>query len=94
MTIASLDELILTVYVSEENYGQVRLGQSVEIQVDSFPGEKFQGDVVYIADQAEFTPRNVQTVEGRKTTVFAIKILVDNPPGELKPGMPTDAIFD
>jgi len=94
MTIATLDELKLTVYISEENYGQVRLGQLVEIQVDSFPGEKFQGDVVYIADQAEFTPRNVQTVEGRKTTVFAIKILVDNPTGELKPGMPTDVIFE
>ncbi len=94
MTIASLDELKLTVYVSEENYGQVKLGQSVEIQVDSFPGEKFQGDVVYIADQAEFTPRNVQTVEGRKTTVFAIKIRVDNPTGELKPGMPTDVTFE
>ena len=94
MTIAPLDELKLTVYISEENYGQVKLGQSVEIQVDSFPGEKFQGDVVYIADQAEFTPRNVQTVEGRKTTVYAIKILVDNPTGELKPGMPTDVIFE
>jgi len=94
MTIASLDELKLTVYVSEENYGQVKLGQSVEIQVDSFPGKKFQGDVVYIADQAEFTPRNVQTVEGRKTTVYAIKILVDNPTGELKPGMPTDVTFE
>ncbi len=94
MTIAPLDELKLTVYISEENYGQVKLGQSVEIQVDSFPGEKFQGDVVYIADQAEFTPRNVQTVEGRKTTVYGIKILVDNPTGELKPGMPTDVIFE
>ena len=94
MTIAPLDELKLTVYISEENYGEVKLGQSVEIQVDSFPGEKFQGVVVYIADQAEFTPRNVQTVEGRKTTVYAIKILVDNPTGELKPGMPTDVIFE
>ncbi len=94
LTIASLDELKLTVYVSEEYYGQVKLGQSVEIQVDSFPGEKYKGDVVYIADQAEFTPRNVQTVEGRKTTVYAIKIRVDNPTGELKPGMPTDVIFE
>ena len=94
MTVASLDELKLTVYISEENYGQVKLGQAVEIRVDSFPGEKFKGDVVYIADQAEFTPRNVQTVEGRKTTVYAIKILVDNPTGELKPGMPTDVFFD
>lgn len=94
MTIASLDELKLTVYVSESDYGQIRLGQSVEILVDSFPGEKYTGVVVYIADQAEFTPRNVQTVEGRKTTVYAIKIRVDNPTGELKPGMPTDVTFE
>ncbi len=94
LTVASLDELKLTVYISEESYGQINLGQSVEIQVDSFPGEKFKGDVVYIADQAEFTPRNVQTVEGRKTTVYAVKIRVDNPTGDLKPGMPTDVTFE
>ena len=47
-----------------------------------------------IADQAEFTPRNVQTDEGRRTTVFAVKLTVDDPAGKLKPGMPADVVFD
>ena len=94
MTIASLEELQLTVYISEENYGQVNLGQEVEIRVDSFPEELFFGEVISIADQAEFTPRNVQTVEGRKTTVYAVKIHIKNLTGKLKPGMPADVRFD
>lgn len=94
MTIASLEELQLTVYISEENYGQVNLGQEVEIRVDSFPEELFFGEVISIADQAEFTPRNVQTVEGRKTTVYAVKIHIKNLTGKLKPGMPADVSFD
>jgi hypothetical protein len=61
--------------------------------VDSFPGETFSGTVVYISDQAEFTPRNVQTVEGRKTTVYAIKLNVPNADLKLKPGMPADVTF-
>jgi HlyD family secretion protein len=48
---------------------------------------------VYISGQAEFTPRNVQTVEGRTSTVFAIKLRVDDPNGHLKPGMPADVAF-
>jgi hypothetical protein len=49
--------------------------------------------VIRIADQAEFTPRNVQTEEGRRTTVFAVELAVDNPDGKLKPGMPADVMF-
>jgi HlyD family secretion protein len=94
MTIASLEELQLTVYISEDNYGQVNLGQEVEIRVDSFPEELFFGEVTQIADQAEFTPRNVQTVEGRKTTVYAVKIRIENLAGKLKPGMPADVSFE
>ena len=94
MTIASLDELELTVYVSEENYGRIELGQEAAVRVDSFAGEAFAGRVVQIAEEAEFTPRNVQTAEGRKTTVFAVKILVQNPEGKLKPGMPADVSFE
>lgn len=93
MTLARLDELTITVYVPEDRYGQVKIGDAVQIEVDSFPGETFDGVVVYIADQAEFTPRNVQTAEGRRTTVFAIEIDVKNPLGKLKPGMPADVCF-
>jgi len=49
--------------------------------------------VVHIADEAEFTPRNVQTVEGRRATVYAVKLDVPNPESKLKPGMPADVTF-
>jgi len=65
----------------------------VRITVDSFPGEEFEGRVLRIADRAEFTPRNVQTEAGRRTTVFAVEIAIDNPAGLLKPGMPADVGF-
>jgi hypothetical protein len=64
-----------------------------EVGVDSFPNEKFQAEVLRIADEAEFTPRNVQTDEGRRTTVFAVELSVQDPGGRLKPGMPADVTF-
>jgi HlyD family secretion protein len=93
LTIGKLDELTITVYLSEDSYGRVRLGDSVWIEVDSFPGEVFDGSVVRIADRAEFTPRNVQTEEGRRTTVFAVELAIDDPTARLKPGMPADVEF-
>jgi len=94
LVIADLDEVELTVYIPEDRYGQVELGQAAEITVDSFPGETFQGVVVRIADEAEFTPRNVQTVDGRKSTVYAVVIRLPNPDWKLKPGMPADAVIE
>lgn len=91
MTVANLDEVKLTVYIPENRYGRIQLGQSVSVEVDSFPGKAFQGEVIYISSQAEFTPRNVQTKEERVNTVFAVKILIPNPDHDLKPGMPADA---
>jgi multidrug resistance efflux pump len=93
LTIGQLDEVSLTVYIPETEYGKIKLGDTVSITVDSFPGKNFSGTVTYISDQAEFTPRNVQTVDGRKTTVYAVKITVPNEKLELKPGMPADVIF-
>jgi HlyD family secretion protein len=63
------------------------------VNIDSFPGESFSGRVIRIADRAEYTPRNVQTAEGRSTTVFAVELSVDDPDGKLKPGMPADVEF-
>lgn len=93
LTLANLSELTLTVYIPEDRYGEVSLGQTVSVTVDSFPAETFRATVIHISDRAEFTPRNVQTVEGRKTTVFAIKLRLDDPQGKLKPGMPADVTF-
>jgi multidrug resistance efflux pump len=93
LVLGELDKLTITVYVPENRYGEIRLGQIVQFTVDSFPGKTFTGSVSRIADKAEFTPRNVQTAEGRSTTVFAVEITVTNPTADLKPGMPADVTF-
>ena len=93
LTIARLDNLTITVYVAEDRYGEISLGDAVDVLVDSFSGETFSATVVHIADRAEFTPRNVQTADGRKTTVFAVKLKLEDPQGKLKPGMPADVTF-
>jgi multidrug resistance efflux pump len=94
MILGRLDNLTITVYVPEDRYGEIYLGQSASMMVDSFPGETFTATVSHIAEQAEFTPRNVQTTEGRTSTVFAIKLQIQDPGGKLKPGMPADVIFN
>lgn len=93
MTIAKLDKLTVTVYLPEDRYGEVSLGDTASLSVDSFPEETFFATVTRIADQAEYTPRNVQTQEERQTTVYAIELTVDNPDSKLKPGMPVDVTF-
>ena len=92
-TMANLDELTITVYVPEDQYGNISLGQEAAVTVDSFSNETFDAVVTQIADQAEFTPRNVQTVEGRSSTVYAIKLKVTDSEGKLKIGMPADVVF-
>lgn len=90
LVVGDLRALTLTVYVPEERVGLVQLGQTYPVSVDSFPGQTFPGRVTRIANQAEFTPRNVQTVAGRKNTVYAVRLSLDNPNLALKPGMPAD----
>lgn len=92
-TIGQLEQVSLTVYIPEDAYGRILLGKTVDVSVDSYPGKTFKGEVIRIANQAEFTPRNVQTVEGRKTTVYAVEISIQNPDNALKPGMPADVDF-
>jgi multidrug resistance efflux pump len=94
LTLGRLDDLTITVYIPEDRYGNIRLGQTARVSVDSFPGQEFSATVARIANQAEFTPRNVQTQEGRRTTVFAVELIVDDPESRLKPGMPADVAFD
>ena len=93
LSMGDLKALTITVYMPEDRYGQIHLGQAARVSVDSFAGVEFAGVVKYISDQAEFTPRNVQTVEGRSSTVYAVKLTVTDPQGKLKPGMPADVTF-
>jgi multidrug resistance efflux pump len=93
LTVSNLDEVTLTVYVPEDELGRVYLGQVVEVEVDSFAGHVFSGTVSYIAQEAEFTPKNVQTEKERVNMVFAVRVRLPNPEHWLKPGMPADAIL-
>ena len=93
MTLGNMERMTITVYLAENQYGQVSVGDIASVTADSFPGEAFDAEVVRIADEAEYTPRNVQTEEERQTTVYAVELRVDDPAGKLKPGMPADVVF-
>lgn len=90
-TISRLDPVILTVYIPETQIGHVRVGQLADVSVGAYPGRIFRGEIVHIASQAEFTPRNIQTRAERTTTVFAVRLKIPNAEGKLKPGMPAEA---
>jgi membrane fusion protein YbhG len=91
VTLADLDHMWLRAYIDETDLGRIRWGQEATIRTDSFPGKSYKGHISFISPQAEFTPKSVQTFKERVTLVYRIKIDVENPNHELKPGMPADA---
>lgn len=94
VTIADIDHLWLRGYISETDLGRVRWGQPATVRTDTFPGKTYKGRVSFISSEAEFTPKSVETHKERVTLVYRIKIDLDNPNHELKPGMPADAEID
>jgi len=92
-TIADLSQVELMIYVPEPDLADIRLGQTAEVFIDSSSNLPFQGRVVFISSEAEFTPKNVQTREERTKLVFGVKIEIENQEGILKPGMPADAVL-
>jgi multidrug resistance efflux pump len=93
LTLIRLDPVTLVLYIPENRIGEVRVGQTVEVTVNSFPGRVFTGTVATVGTKAEFTPRNVQTREERVNLVFTVKVVIPNPDRALKPGMPADAVL-
>ena len=91
--VTNLESVKLTIYVPETRIGQIKIGDEFDVRVDSFPNKVFKGKVIFIATQAEFTPRNVQTQAERVNMVFAVRVQIPNPDQELKPGMPADAML-
>ena len=82
------------VYLREDLVGQIGVGQTARIVIDGYPGREYQGRVVFIADEAEFTPRNVQTREERVKLVHRVKIqIVGDSAGDLKPGLSADVVL-
>lgn len=91
VTLADLDHIWLRAYIAETDLGRVHWGQDAVVTTDTFPGKQYHGRISFIASEAEFTPKSVQTYKERVTLVYRIKIDIDNPNHELKPGMPADA---
>jgi len=91
VTLADIDHVWLRAYVNETDIGKIRLGEAATVATDSFPGKAYPGRISFIAEQAEFTPKSVETHAERVTLVYRIRIDIDNPTHELVPGLPADA---
>jgi len=91
MTIGDVEHPWLRGYVNETDLGKVKLGSKAKVTTDSYPGKVYWGRVTFIASEAEFTPKQIQTQQERVKLVYRIKIELDNPRHELKLNMPADA---
>ncbi len=91
VTVGDLMNVWLRGYINETDLGRVKIGQAVRVTTDTYPGKVYEGRLAFIASQAEFTPKNVQTTKERVKLVYRIKVDIANPNQELKPGMPADA---
>jgi HlyD family secretion protein len=95
LTVMNPDDRWVRIYIPEYRIGAVHRGQKAAIQTDTYRDKRYGGEVTYIASEAEFTPKNVQTTEERVKLVYAVKVRVTDDPGfELKPGMPADVTLE
>ncbi len=94
VTLGRIAQPWLRAYINEKDLGRIQVQQRVSVTTDSFPGKIYPGKISFISSQAEFTPKSVQTFEERVKLMYRIKIDLENPAGELKPGMPADAVID
>ncbi len=93
VTVGNLKDIWLRAYIVETDLQHVKVGQLVNVFIDSSV-RPYPGRVSFIASEAEFTPKTVQTSKERIKLVYRIKIDIDNPDMELKPGMPADAVIE
>lgn len=91
LSVADLSRVELKIFVDETEIGGVNPGQPVSVRIDTFPDKRFKGRVSYISPESEFTPKIIQTHKERVKLVYLVKVALDNPKFELKPGMPADA---
>jgi len=93
VTIGDIDHPWLRAYINETDLGRVKIGTKAKITTDSYPDKEYEGRVSFIASEAEFTPKQIQTQEERVKLVYRIKIDLDNSRHELKSNMPADAVL-
>jgi HlyD family secretion protein len=89
--LSAMEIVNLVIYVNETDLGKIKLGQKADIKIDAYKDKTYEGKIIFISPEAEFTPKNIQTQDERTKLVFAVKIEIANPHYELKPGMPADA---
>jgi len=92
VNLANLQSMWIKIYLSEAELGKVKLGSNADLSISAFPERSFPGKITWIAAKAEFTPKNVQTKEARADLVYGVKVMVENPEGVLKIGMPADVV--
>jgi len=91
--ISNLSLMDITIYVTEIDLPKIQLNQKAVVTVDAFPDKEYEGKVVFISPNAEFTPKNIQTKDERTKLVFSVKVKVPNPDGTLKAGVPADVVL-
>jgi len=91
VTLGDIEKPWLKAFITEGDLGKVKLGQKASVTTDSYPRKIYPGKITFISSEAEFTPKNVQTAKERVKLVYRIKVSLENPHRELKPGMPADA---
>jgi HlyD family secretion protein len=91
VTIGDIDHPWLRGYINETDLAKVKIGSKARVTTDSYPGKAYNGRVSFIASEAEFTPKQIQTQQERVKLVYRVKIDVENPNHELKSNMPADA---
>ena len=90
VTVADLDNIWVRAYINETDLGRVKVGQRARVTTDSYRHKVYDGRVAFVASQAEFTPKMVQTEKERVKLVYRVKVDITNQNLELKPGMPAD----
>lgn len=93
LRLADLTVMEVMIYVPESDLPKIALGQKASAVIDAYPDRTFEGEVVFISQTAEFTPKNIQTKDERTKLVFGVKVRVPNPDGSLKAGIPVDVIL-
>ena len=90
LTVIRLERVETSFYLPNRELAAAAVGRKVTVAADAYPDQKFRGTIRWISAEAEFTPRNVQTREDRDRLVYRVKVVIPNPDGRLRPGMPVD----
>jgi len=93
LKLGRLDEVHTWIYVPNQEIGRVKIGEKVKVAADTYPDVAFDGTVARVNQEAEFTPKSIQTKEDRTRLVFGVKVVIPNPEHKLLPGMPVEAVL-